>query len=204
MRRRQSHRDEPYHPDQCPICGRLKNPEVVTCYICSGLVPEYSKAWEEGDAEATEFYVYIMQLNDGTLYVGQTRDIRTRKASHQNDENASTRGKDPKLIWYNTVRTRDQATNLEFHLKYSHPLTLLELVANFNAAVGGALPDLPNRADFSKMETKLLEQTALIVGREDVLRRQAELMDQATQLRTLMIGGFAALAVLVVGLAVVF
>jgi len=36
---------------------------------------EHSSAWEAGDSEANEFYVYVLKLDGGDFYVGQTRDL---------------------------------------------------------------------------------------------------------------------------------
>ncbi|MDE2803259.1 MAG: GIY-YIG nuclease family protein [Chloroflexota bacterium] len=97
-----------------------------TCPDCRSTVPllpqehfarEYSPAWEEGDREATGFFVYILKLSDGTFYVGQTRELPERLMEHKHGRTKSTAGKDPKLVWFERFETRDQVTEVEAILK---------------------------------------------------------------------------------------
>ena len=74
-----------------PACKRYKLAKYETCQDCrkGGESPasrqrgssksprrptryrrEHSDAWAAGDAEANEFYVYILKLNDGSFYAG--------------------------------------------------------------------------------------------------------------------------------------
>ena len=111
--------------DKCPDCQRYKDAQYGLCLDCkSDRSPasttsskryrrEHSAAWEAGDAEATAFYVYVLKLNDGSLYAGQTREIRARLMEHQDRLTKSTAGRDPKLAWFTTVDTRDEAERLE-------------------------------------------------------------------------------------------
>lgn len=78
---------------------------------------EHSESWSAGDADASEFYVYVMKLNDGTFYAGQIREIRERLMEHRDGTTKTTVGKDPKLVWFSTVSTRKQATELEVIVK---------------------------------------------------------------------------------------
>ena len=78
---------------------------------------EYSPKWEAGDIGATEFYVYILKLEGGVFYVGHTRELRERLMEHRDGDTKSTAGKNPKLVWFGTVQTRDEATRLEVELK---------------------------------------------------------------------------------------
>ncbi len=108
--------------DECSECGRGKDSQYDLCLECFNKQPsyrrEYSDAWEEGDAKATkEFYVYILKLDGGKFYAGQTREIRERLMEHRDGTTMSTAGKNPKLVWFTTVSTRDQATELEVELK---------------------------------------------------------------------------------------
>ena len=63
------------------------------------------------------FYVYILKLEDGSFYAGQTREIRERLMEHRDGMTKSTEGKDPKLVWFTTVTTREQATDYEVQVK---------------------------------------------------------------------------------------
>ena len=78
---------------------------------------EHSDAWEAKDAEAKDFYVYVLKLDDGSFYAGQTREIRERLMEHRDGTTKSTAGRNPKLVWFSTVSTREQATGLEVQLK---------------------------------------------------------------------------------------
>ena len=78
---------------------------------------EHSDAWEAKDAEADEFYVYVLKLDDGSFYAGQTRELRERLMEHRDGTTRSTVGRSPKLVWFSTVSTRVQATVLEVQLK---------------------------------------------------------------------------------------
>ena len=78
---------------------------------------EHSDSWSAGDADASEFYIYVLKLNDGTFYAGQTREIRERLMEHRDGTTKTTAGKDPKLVWFSTVSTRKQATELEVMIK---------------------------------------------------------------------------------------
>ena len=78
---------------------------------------EYSKKWKAGDAGATEFFVYILKLDGNAFYAGQTRELRERLMEHRDGDAVSTAGKNPRLIWFTKVSTRDEATTLESELK---------------------------------------------------------------------------------------
>ena len=117
--------------DDCPKCGSGKDASYPTCLNCkpsgksskppSQSNPRYrreqSDTWQSRDSDATEFYVYILKLNDASFYAGQTRELRERLMEHQDGTTRSTAGKEPKLAWFSTVSTREQATELEVELK---------------------------------------------------------------------------------------
>ncbi len=105
---------------------------------------EHSDAWSAGDADASEFYVYILKLNDGTFYAGQTREIRERLMEHRDGTTKTTAGKAPKLVWFSTVSTRKQATELEVVVKKIcdlNPREVRRWILKFQ--------DLVNELDFS-------------------------------------------------------
>ena len=124
--------------DVCPGCKLYKLAKYETCQDCrkgaesltsrqsgSSKSPcrptrcrrEDSAAWAAGDAEANEFYVYILKLNDGSFYAGQTREIRERLMEHRDGMTKSTAGRDPRLVWFATVPTREQAADYEVQIK---------------------------------------------------------------------------------------
>ena len=106
--------------DKCPGCQRYKDAKYDHCLDCRPArryQEEHSEAWEAGDAEATAFYVYVLKLNDGRLYAGQTRELRERLMEHQDGLTKSTARRDPKLVWFTTVDTRETAAALEVSVK---------------------------------------------------------------------------------------
>ena len=115
--------------DDCPGCGLAKSAKYRTCLDCRPTESsrsekpkktyrrEHSDAWKAGDSEADEFYVYILKIDDGSFYAGQTREIRERLMEHRDGTTKSTAGRNPKLVWFSTVSTREQATGLEVQLK---------------------------------------------------------------------------------------
>lgn len=108
--------------DDCPGCGRGKEAKYPTCPECrsahgKAYRREYSPAWDARDAAAEEFYIYILKLDDGAFYAGQTREIRERLMEHRDGTTKATAGKSPRLVWFSTVSSRDEATKLEVQLK---------------------------------------------------------------------------------------
>lgn len=69
------------------------------------------------DKNADRFFVYILLMNDGEYYIGQTREIHERLHEHRNNQTLSTKGKEPKLQWFTTVQTRSEAADLEVELQ---------------------------------------------------------------------------------------
>lgn len=93
------------------------------------------------DKDADRFFVYILLLNNGEYYTGQTREIHERLHEHRNNMSQSTRGKEPKLQWFTTVQTRNEAADLESELQQfnSNPAGRREinrLVVDFKKLVG--------------------------------------------------------------------
>ena len=118
--------------DKCPGCGRAKYKQYGKCIDCSRkprrrmakatatnqtYSPEYSKAWEKGDATADRFFVYLLKLDGGEFYAGQTRELRARLSEHRDGGAKSTVGRNPKLVWFGMLQTREAATAAEVELK---------------------------------------------------------------------------------------
>ena len=148
--------------DECPGCGLAKGKQYDVCLDCyddSALKTvrftpsrgqrwykeEYSPAWEAQDATAERFFVYILKLSNGSFYAGQTRELRERLYEHRGGRGAkTTAGKNPKLVWYSVVPTRDAATKLEVELKQlvdSNPREITRMVVSFQ--------DLQRELDYS-------------------------------------------------------
>ena len=73
--------------------------------------------WKSGDATATEFYVYILRLRGGQFYIGQTRELLERLSEHLDGKEQSTKGRNPRLVWFTELPSRKSATELEAELK---------------------------------------------------------------------------------------
>jgi hypothetical protein len=95
--------------DECPSCGSVQSRQYEVCLDCynnsrpqtrkantaSGhgyrwFKPEYSRAWEKEDAKADRFFVYILKLDGGVFYPGQTRELRERLSEHRGGRTKST------------------------------------------------------------------------------------------------------------------
>ena len=105
--------------DDCPSCGRAKNIKYKMCLDCeqTGSSEEHSDEWEGKDAEAYQFYVYILKLDGGSFYAYQTYEIRERMMEHRDGTTKSTAGRNPKLVWFTTISTRQRAEELEADLE---------------------------------------------------------------------------------------
>jgi len=80
-----------------------------------------------------------LKLNDGAFYAGQTREIRERLMEHRDGTTKTTAGKEPKLVWFSTVSTRKQATELEVEVKKvcdRNPREIRRWVRKFQDLVG--------------------------------------------------------------------
>jgi predicted GIY-YIG superfamily endonuclease len=80
-------------------------------------VPNPSRFWSKRDAGVNRFFVYILRLEKGELYVGHTRELRERMLEHRDGYTASTADKNPKLRYFETLPTRESAMLREDELK---------------------------------------------------------------------------------------
>ena len=136
--------------DECPSCGRYKDALYETCLECNTKPSprttresraayrtrrDVDPAWEAGDAEATSFFAYVLKLDGGQFYVGQTRDLRARLMEHRQGTGALIpRGKHPKLQWFAMLTTRRQAMAKEKQLKEllkRNPREMRKLIIDF-------------------------------------------------------------------------
>ena len=106
--------------------------------------PERSRAWDKKDSDAARFFVYILKLEGGEYYAGQTRELRERLSEHRDGQVQSTKGRNPKLVWFGQLPTRDAAATTEVELKKlvdSNPRQIRRMVISFK--------DLANELDYS-------------------------------------------------------
>lgn len=91
--------------------------------------------WEAGDKKAKRFYIYILEMGDGTYYVGQTNHLRARLENHRKREKTAWRRKlPPKLVFFDTRKTREEAAEMELQLKRirdKSPRTISSMVIEF-------------------------------------------------------------------------
>jgi len=139
--------------DQCPKCRRFKDAEYELCLDCARgrTVPrwkppvtipsperryalESSKAWTKGDQEAERFFVYILKLDNGRFYVGQTRELRERMSEHRDHRTSSTASLNPGLHYFEILPTRESAALREVELKRladSNPRQIRRMIISF-------------------------------------------------------------------------
>ena len=121
--------------DRCPGCGQFKDVQYETCLPCRNRATdrpgarksirepkptirrESSPAWEAGDSTAESFFTYILKLDGGKFYAGQTRDLRVRLSEYKDGKEPATRGRNPRLQWFVEVPSRKTATELEVEMK---------------------------------------------------------------------------------------
>ena len=114
--------------NKCPSCGIYKAIRFDVCYNCyrqptaaqASARPDAARRGDQelpADQKANEFFVYILNLDGGEYYVGHTRELHERLLEHRNNMSASTKGRNPKLVWFTTAPTRDEAASLEQYLQ---------------------------------------------------------------------------------------
>ena len=67
------------------------------------------------------YYVYVLKLENTkkNFYIGYTNDLRRRLVEHQNGNTQTTKGKNPKLLYYEAFSSQVLAKNREKGLKAS-------------------------------------------------------------------------------------
>ena len=64
------------------------------------------------------YYVYLLQMNNGKIYTGSTKDLKRRIFEHEKGETASTKYKRPiKPILYEAYILKSDAQRREKYLK---------------------------------------------------------------------------------------
>ena len=115
--------------DECPGCGNYKDAIFPQCRACHASArtnnprsqqkyePERNPKWDAADEEGDVFFVYILKLDGGKFYAGHTRELRERMSEHRDGKTKSTAGKNPRLVWFEDVDTREKAAEAEAYLK---------------------------------------------------------------------------------------
>ena len=108
--------------DKCQPCGQYKFADYDVCRDCyqqpvvSGST-QYRVATQPRNGESSGYFVYILTLDGGEYYIGQTNDLHARLQEHRINRHGRTAGRNPKLVWYTTVPTRAEAKSLEEELQ---------------------------------------------------------------------------------------
>ena len=103
--------------DECPSCDRFKRERYDVCIVCNeDAISSHPNSFED-DPEAPLFFVYILKLDGGKFYAGQTRDLRERLSEHRDGRTRSTAGRNPKLVWFDKVSSREDALEYERDLQ---------------------------------------------------------------------------------------
>lgn len=105
------------NPNECPGCGNKKSPNYDLCISCTNLKEKGLTRGQIREAIAEHFYVYILKLNDGSFYAGQTRELRERLTEHKDGQVKTTCNRTPKLVWFDILRTRESAEKMEERIK---------------------------------------------------------------------------------------
>ncbi len=79
--------------------------------------PNPPKFWSKRDEAVNSFFVYVLRLESGELYVGHTRELRERLLEHRDGITISTAGKHPKLQYFEILPTRELAMLREHDVK---------------------------------------------------------------------------------------
>ena len=163
----------------CPSCGLPNKTAYVFCGNCNQYNPEHSDEWAVGDFYALAFYVYILELNDGSYYTGQTRSLRRRLDQHRNNQVLTTAHRDPQLVWYNTVDTREQAVHLELQLNHTKHRVKSDMIRNFNNAIKSVTSNTHHREDIELLRN---EQMTMIESNRSVTRTVIQTKDSVEQM----------------------
>jgi len=84
----------------------------------------------------TEIYVYICSLNEGEFYFGHTNNLKARMMEHRDGLVMTTKNKNPKLVYFETFKLREDATKFERDLKFlnkRNPRKIRELIVKFKS-----------------------------------------------------------------------
>ena len=62
-------------------------------------------------------YVYLIQNEEGKRYIGYSKDLKRRLSEHNSNDNASTKGHQWELIYYEAYKSEEDARERERKLK---------------------------------------------------------------------------------------
>jgi predicted GIY-YIG superfamily endonuclease len=101
---------------KCPECGRYKDAEYELCFECYKKRPNKESKKAKIVDSAGRYFVYILKLDNGDYYVGETDSLRERIEEHKDGKTITTKGRNPVLQYFEIVMGRDAAIKRESEL----------------------------------------------------------------------------------------
>jgi predicted GIY-YIG superfamily endonuclease len=101
-------------------------------------VPNPYKAWEKENEREDPFYVYILNFDNGSYYIGHSRELKERLLEIRNDNNISDFGKEPKLQYFEIHPNRQAAMLREAEIKEiykNNNREILRMITRFSELV---------------------------------------------------------------------
>ncbi|MDP2729582.1 MAG: GIY-YIG nuclease family protein [Dehalococcoidales bacterium] len=141
--------------DRCPKCTRFKDIAYQVCLDCYFGRPvasykppveiparekeykvAYSDAWIDGYHRPDRFFVYLLEVDDGTLYIGHTRDLSKQLSEYRKQGKSTNPGKTFKLQYVQIVATEEAAELRESELRrliLTNPDQIQAMISDFRS-----------------------------------------------------------------------
>ena len=107
-------------------------------------IPRSYNIWPKGHETEEIFFVYILNFDNGSYYIGHSRELKGRLLEIRHDNNISGFGKEPKLQYFEIHPNRQAAMMREAEIK--------EIYKNDNREISRMISrfdDLVQELDFS-------------------------------------------------------
>jgi predicted GIY-YIG superfamily endonuclease len=107
------------YPLMCDDClyltlsedGKIKIPDSIKQGPIQIPEPKNKPVLAHADIKRPVRYIYILKLSDATFYVGQTNDLGVRVQEHKDGQQSQTRGKEPKLVYFESFEGDRKSVN---------------------------------------------------------------------------------------------
>ncbi len=99
------------HPDFCAQCRYVALVEAGRVGINPDQPPENRPIASHAQLVRRVRYVYVLKLSDGSFYVGRTTDLTIRLQEHGDGLQRQTKGKDPRLVYYESFEGKRDSVN---------------------------------------------------------------------------------------------
>jgi predicted GIY-YIG superfamily endonuclease len=103
--------------NKCPECGRYKDAQYELCVECYKKRPNKESNKGKIIDSAGRYFVYILKLDNGDYYIGETDSLRERIEEHKDGKTVSTKGRNPVLRYFEIVMGKDVAIKRERELQ---------------------------------------------------------------------------------------